>query len=314
MRIHLRVTLAALFLAALPGLALGAQRREVKKTVDFDPGGQLTLETNRGSIHLDSWDQKRIKIVARIEAPEGIDAEYARRIVEAARVELQGDSRAFTIRSNYDDVPYREEHKGSRSRTVPHIHYRIQAPRKLNLRVEDSRSHIDISGFEGEVEVEAHRGSLDVRDLSGSLRLVTSRGPFEARDLSGTLHLEAHRGTFSARNLTGSIFLDVSRGKAALSEIRGALEVKASRADVTLDAIQIEGDSRVENYRGTIELRLPESVGLSLRTEIGERGEFLSDREILMQRIRGRNFEGTINGGGPELCVKIDRGKIILKR
>lgn len=311
---YLGVTFAVLFLVALPGLAPGVQSKELKKTADFEPDGHLTLETNRGSIHLDSWDQKRMKIVARIEAPEGIDADYARRIVEAARVELQGDSRSFTIRSNYDDVPYREEGNGSRFRIFPHIHYRIQAPRKLNLRVDDSRSSIDISGFEGEMNVRTHRGNLNVRDLSGSLQLETSRGPLKAKNLNGTLHLETNRGTLSAINLTGTIHLDISRGKAALSEIRGTLDAKTSRADITLDAIQIEGDSRVESYRGTIELRLPESLGLSLRTEIGKRGEFLSDFEILMQKIRGKDFEGTINSGGPELYVKTDRGKIILKR
>lgn len=103
----LRVFAVALFLAA--AVPAAAQSREFAQTVDLDPGGALRISGNKGSMQVTSWDQPRVEIRARIERPGDVDADYAARAVEATRIDVVGDGRSLTVRSNYDAVPTRHD-------------------------------------------------------------------------------------------------------------------------------------------------------------------------------------------------------------
>ena len=257
--------------------APAAQNREFRKTVELGAGGDLTLKTDKGSVRLTAWDRNQVEIFARIGAPENVSADYARRAVEGARVEVYGDVRSLTVRSDFDGVPYKDGFI-NRSRSLPHIHYEIRAPRNLNISMEVDRSRLEISGFEGEA------------------RINTDRTPL------------------TANNLAGGIRLNMDRGRATLTGFKGTLDIEVDRTDVELQSVEIEGDSRFEIDRGDIELRLAGAQGLSLHANISRRGDFHSDFGVTLRSKRGKNFEGTINGGGPKLSIHADRAKVRLKR
>src|SRR5437762_8769693 len=107
------------------GFATLPQSREFRKTVAFEPGSDLTFDSDKGSVKLTSWDRREIEIYARIEPPENTDSDYGRRAVEAAKIEVFGDARSLTVRSNFDDVPNRDDRWGQ-SKTLPDIHYEIR--------------------------------------------------------------------------------------------------------------------------------------------------------------------------------------------
>src|SRR5262249_765884 len=142
--LFLIVSLAIFVIAPLKFAAV-MQAREFRKTVEFSPGADLRFNTDKGSVRLTSWDQNRVDIYARIEPPDNEDADYGRRAVEAARIEVLGDSRSLTIRSNFDDVPYKTGEGYSRS--APNIHYEIRAPRNLNLDLGADRCKVEVQGF-----------------------------------------------------------------------------------------------------------------------------------------------------------------------
>src|SRR5436189_294210 len=99
-----RLLVVAILLLTATMLASTFQSREFRKTVDFQPGGQLTIKTDLGSVKLTSWDQNRVEVYALIEPQKDTSAEYAARAVEAAKVEVSGDTRSLTIRSNFEDI------------------------------------------------------------------------------------------------------------------------------------------------------------------------------------------------------------------
>lgn len=314
MEIQSGFNVAMLSVVTLVSMGFGPQSKTFKDTVKFEQGGSLTLHVGPGSVNLRSCDENEIRINALIKSPKGVDAEYARGIVEAARVGVKRGLRSLTIQSIYDDVPYRKDGEDSGARIIPHIHYRIQAPRNLNLHLNTSRSRIDVSGFEGETTVKAQRGDQNIRNLRGRIRVQVSRGNLTANELNGSINIRGNRSSISAKALAGVTDLNLSRGKADLSEMRGTLTATSNRADLTVKGIQIDGDSRVDCYRGTVRIVIPDSLGLSIRTDLGRRGHLESDFEINVSKVDGRNFVGRLNGGGPELFLKIDRGDIILKR
>src|SRR5215475_6726020 len=274
--LFLIVLLATSIIAPLKSAAV-IQSKEFRKTVEFVSGGDLRFNTDKGSVRLTSWEQSRVEIYARIEAPEDVDADYGRRAVEAARIEVSGDARSLIIRSNFDDVPYKDGLGHSRS--LPDIHYEIRAPRNLNLDLGADRCKVEAQGF------------------SGRIRIDTDRTPVTANDLSGEIQIK------------------MDRGKATVTRFQGRLDLDTDRTDSQLQAVRIEGDSRLNVGRGECEMKIPDSQGLTLNSRLGRRESLNSDFGLTINSLHDRNdIEGVINGGGPRLTIEGDRGVIHLKR
>jgi len=114
-------------------------------------------------------------------------------------------------------------------------------------------------------------------------------------------------------DLGGDIRLKMDRcGNSALSGFRGTLNVEMDRSELTVGALHISGDSRLEVSRGEAMLKLPRSQGLSVSANVGRRADFDSEFAISTRRF-GDRVEGDINGGGPKLLIHTDRGKVELK-
>lgn len=264
-----------IMLLMLPGPGFG-QNKEFSQTVDLEPGGELWLVTDRGSVRLTSWDQNRVEIYARIEAPRDVDRDYAEEAVEATRIDVNVTARSVRIRSNYSDVP--SYGWTGQNRRIPDIHYEIRAPRNLNLDVDVDRNRTTIEGIQGAIRIETDRTELDGRDW------------------------------------VGDITLNMDRGELRLTEVRGSLDIKTDRTEVRIDMIGLEGNSRFDADRGNVELRLPEAQGFMLRADVGRRGSFHSDFKITTRSFRDRIIEGAINDGGPELRFRGDRAEFRLRQ
>lgn len=271
-----RYRLSALYtlLLTLPILVSAFQSREFRRTIDFQSGGQLTVRTDLGSVKLTAWDQNQIEVYARVEPPQDVSSEYAARAVESAKIEISGGPQSLTIRSNFDDVPAMDWH----SKRMPSIHYEIRAPRQLNLNLDADRCKVDAGGFAGRIKLNTDRTTVGAYDLSGEI---------EVR---------------------------MDRGEATLSNLQGSLSIQTDRTNSRIEAVRIDGNSKLDIGRGECELRLPESQGLSLRANTGRRESFHTDFAVAANNFDKERIEGTINGGGPQLVINTDRSTVRLKR
>lgn len=261
-----------------PESAVG-QTREFSDTVDFEPGGSLSINTQRGTVKLTTWDQARVEVFARIEAPDGVSRSYAEEAVESVHIDVNGSARSLTIRTVYDDVPYYDDNDDGwgHSRRIPHVHYEIRAPRQLDLDLELERVNSTLEGIEGRVHIESERGDIDGQDWRGD------------------------------------IVMRLERGEVRLSNITGAIDLDLERVNVEIDRWQIDGNSRVTAERGVVNLQLPEDQGLELRADVGSKGDFDSDFQITARNFRRNKIEGVINGGGPRLHLQGERTEFRLR-
>jgi hypothetical protein len=267
----------ALSVVAALALAVPAagQTREFRQSVPFQPGSELTFDTDKGSVVLTAWDRAEVAVFARIEADEREEADYARRVVEAARIEITGGAQRLSIRSNFDDVP----EKGGRwnYRQLPNIHYQIQAPRSVVLRLTVDRSRASLNGF------------------TGRFHLQTDRSPLDARDLSGDVQIK------------------MDRGEMRLDTLRGSLNLETDRTNSRIVGFAIEADSHLQISRGTVDVSVPDRQRLSVSARTGRRIAFSSEFPIPRRGVNDR-IEGPINGGGPRLSVDGDRSEVRLRR
>jgi hypothetical protein len=206
-----------------------------------------------------------------------VSEDYGRRAVEAAQVDVIGGGQSLTVRSNFDDIPYKDG-GDYRSKALPDIHYLIRAPRSLNLSIDVDRSRVEAQGFKGKIN------------------LTTDRTMVAGSDLSGDIHIK------------------IDRGEARLSNLRGALDIETDRTSSKLRAVHIDGDSQIEIDRGDIELSIPGSQKLTVSAVKNRRADFENDFGLALNSSGGNSIEGTINGGGPKLSIRADRGRVSLRR
>ena len=275
--IQLRVAAALAVALMLPAGAF-AQERVFDQTVPLAPGGRLSVDSSKGSLQLTGWDREEVEVHARIEAPHNVSDDYARRAVEATRIEVTGSGQSVRIEPDYSDVPNREDRWNDNSRSIPFIHFEIRAPRNVRLVAESDRGPATISGFDGELDIETDRGVASLSDLGGRIDVEIDRG-------------------------------DQSR----FANITGSFDLEVDRTDITMRNVTIEGDSRVEIDRGDLEIDLPADQALTILADMSRRAEFESNFPVTMESMDGRDFRGTINGGGPELSIESDRGRVSLR-
>ncbi len=279
-----RVFTIATVLTLLPGGLTGstgdafAEVRHYSKSVAFEPGGHLDVKTRQGSIDLTTWDRNEVEIVARIESPFDIDADYARKIVSALQIEVERSGGSLRIRSDYDDIPVYKRWFFS-MRQHPLVHYEIRMPRRTHLTLEVRHTDTTIQGVEGAIRVNAHYST------------VTGVG------------------------WTGLVRLDMDHGKLRLEKLEGSVELDAKHADVRMEAIRLNGDTRIHAHRGETELYLPRHQGLDLYSDISHESELDSDFKISSGDFeRGEGIiSGTINGGGSLLELRGDHTRFRLR-
>ncbi len=286
---HVCRALLTVGLGVAAAAAAAAQERTFRQTMEFQSGSRLALEADRGSVRLTSWDRPSAEIVARIEPPSGVDADYARRAVDGAAIEVRGNRRSVRIRTDYRGVP-----RGGLfgNRRLPRVHYEIRVPRELDLDLEVDRAATTLEGFEGRLLLDLDRSDLDLRDVGGALTLQFDRGRLQASGLAGSIAIRLDRA-----------------GEVVLDGARGDLRLDADRTDVVLRDLDVEGDSVVEMDRGDLDVELAADGAVTVDVSTTRRSGFSSDLPATFEP-RGGGFRGDVNGGGPVLRIQADRGAV----
>ena len=289
---RLPTCLLALLLAA-PGAAW-AQRDTFERRVDLAPGGNLSIDASGGSVLLLAWEEPAVEIQARIEAPADVDGAYARDIVAATRVDVRATAGTVSISNDFSAV----ERRGffDRRRTVPDVHYEIRAPRELNLDINLERgAGTTLRGFEGQIAITSERSDLNLVELRGALRIVLAQGQLQTSDFTGSLTLTVDRGE-----------------RAVLTRTSGSLLVAADETNVVLRGARIDGDSDVTINRGDFDLELAERQPLTIEAELSSQATIDSEQLVTLQQTDDR-YQGTLDGGGPALRIRADRGEVRLR-
>jgi len=249
-----------LFVAAS---AFADDTRVVRKQVEIRPDGRVSLETFKGTVHVRTWNQPRVDIVATI-APDPSGDKQAER-VELTEVRVSSSSGRVDIESDYSEASRVREGFfgtlfGMSGGTMPFVSYEIQMPASASLEIEDHKSDITVTGLGGELTIETHKGTAKATAQSGPVHVDTHKGAIDIdfASIARPSSFETHKGTIILRIPAGTRF-DVD---AVLddddvrfnSDFPMTIERTGSEGSVTA---QVNGGGplvRVETHKGTIKL------------------------------------------------------------
>jgi beta-lactamase regulating signal transducer with metallopeptidase domain len=212
------------------------------QTFAVDAGKKLDVNVDQGNVHLSTWDQNRVKIVARFKGPDV--AEFLKHFTT-------------TMSSNNDGVQLEAKGDGwaGLGRLKVEIDYEIQTPARFNADVDNRLGNIDAANLQGTVKLVTKLGNVTLSEITGKVEAETNSGNVSAAECAGTLALDTKQGNVSATRFAG----DSIQAESAMGNV--AAEMTAAP----------KGDSGLTTKMGNVHLKLAKkaAVNLTMSTNMG---------------------------------------------
>jgi len=114
--------------------------------------------------------------------------------------------------------------------------------------------------------------------------------------------------------LRGHVKAMVANGAVELTGLRGSVDAASVNGSVSVKMAEVTGRVRLESTNGRIALEVPKDTKATLNARSVNGGitvTGLTAQEATGRRIR--NLESVLNGGGPEIDVRVTNGRITIE-
>jgi hypothetical protein len=130
------------------------------------------------------------------------------------------------------------------------------------------------------------------------------------------LRIKDYKSDLIVKDLAAALDVNTYKGHLDVTGLSGGLKIETYKGEVNAGIVRVAGDVHAETYKGSIILRLPASAGFELSAESG-RGELNVEFPAETGRgghRRGLVARGAVNGGGPRVSLKTDKGSLALRK
>lgn len=227
------------FLLVIP-LGAATLTDEFEESWDVNPGGDLVLSNENGSIEIESWDRDQVHVQARVRVKAG-----SRNIAEDALKDFRivSSRDGDTIRITTKKPPGNDGlFSWLAGRNVElDVHYEVRVPSRFDLNVETVNGSIDAKSISGISKFETVNGRIVIRNAAGSVSAGTVNGSIDV-ELSTTAR--GDRMAFSTTN--GGISLALPQSIAA------DLDAATTNGKITSDIPVTSHSFTRSRVRGTL--------------------------------------------------------------
>lgn len=248
-----------------------------RRELPLASGGQLSVENFKGKIHVEGWDKDAVAV----DVYKRFEGNSSKRRQWLSETKVNFDQSADAVRIKVEYPHHNQilnfnwdEYQGA-------VELIIKAPRRVNL------------------DLEGHKPEVNVSRVHGSIRIRSHKSPINIESTVGAININTHKETIKMRDV----------------DIEQRLDVQIHKGDVEIDARDIGDLVTFDTHKANIVLRLPAGVGLNVDVDGGRRANFVSDFPVtLTTQAGGDRIRGRIEGGGPELQFRTDKGSLALRR
>jgi hypothetical protein len=327
----LQVAAFAVVLAALSGVsALADTENKVTKSFKAQPGEQLVVEVDRGSIEVKTADADSVEI--EITRKAGGSQSKAQQILK---------DHVVTTTQTDGRVEVRAEYKGAKTsgwfRRGPELQVscRVIVPRKFNVDLKTAGGSVKVSDLSGKVQahtsggsmkfekiegpVTAHTsgGSITVTSAKGNADVKTSGGGLSLSDIEGDVSAQTSGGSIRAEKLTGKSVVKTSGGSIEVADIKGAIDARTSGGSINVNLNgQPAGDCTFKTSGGSVTVVLGEQVAVDVdaHTSAGRVSTDFPVAATIQGEQKKNELKGKINGGGPLITAHTSGGSVRLQK
>lgn len=210
-------------------------------TQAMPPGGLLRVNSERGNITVNNWDQPQVKVV------------YHKRIFAGSQDEADSTDKAtmpqFQVQGTTVEVQANTEGAGSKGVASD---MEVYAPEKADVELTAQRGDVAITQRTGNVKVNAQHGDVSVDQVKGNVNVTTRHGSLNASNITGDLTSEGRLDDLTLDSIAGTVTVTADIfGDTQLSKLEKGATIRTSRTemqfarldgDLTMDTGDLQGD------------------------------------------------------------------------
>jgi hypothetical protein len=178
------------------------------------------------------------------------------------------------------------------------------------------------------VVIEKRHGGVSITSDYDALEAVTSwfssctSRPFVHYTVrmpkSAALRIKDYKSDLVVKDLAADLDVDTYKGRLDVEGLAGGLRVETYKGEVNAGIVRLASDVKAETYKGSIVLHLPGAAAFELAADAGRRGsirsDFASEESHTGSRRRSLRVSGAVNGGGPRVTLKTDKGSLSVRK
>ena len=303
--------LFVLAVAANSSLLRGAEYRpatrgQPEKKFVVKPGGLLIFDADlaHGEVETGDFESVRVKFESyyKVDTAEEVEALYDKLSIEMSQTE---NTVKVTVR-------FADENQANREKV--RLNFKVAIPRKFNLDFRTGGS-ATINDVDGTVKASTLGGSLTVKNVTGSLSASSKGGALTIGNVGGDLEARSVGGAATIGQVSGRVVSTSEGGSVWIKEAGNGMDATANGGSVTAYFPKTpSSDCKMTANAGTIELRLGESVAVTIDAAWTS-GGIVSDFKIASKEGKKSNsLKGDINGGGPLVTLRTTAGSIHINK
>lgn len=231
------------------------------RSMSFNQGNNLFVETRNGSVKIDSWKKEEIKI-------DGI--KKARAETEKKALEMIGNIEINILK---DAGSVKIEAKEVNNSWVD---FNIRVPEKAKPTIKSKNGSIRIQNLEGEIKAETKNGSIELSGIKGKVEIFSKNGQLALKDIkSEKIKAETKNGGIKILDAKGKLKIISKNGFLGLNNILSneiEAKTKNGRIEFSVNTLLKPSDMTLETKNGSLSASVPEDPELSIyaRTKNGE--------------------------------------------
>ena len=287
--------------------ASSGTRDEIEKSFPVKPGGLLNFDSDLANAEIVTSDTDMV----RVEFTREFKVDTAQELDELRNklsVEMAQSDNTVNVTVRFADD------RQQRDRNKVRLDFRITMPRKFNLDLRTGGS-AKVGDVDGRAKASTLGGSLKLGNVSGPVTATSRGGSLSIGDVGADLEARSYGGSTKVGHVNGRVLATAEGGSVSIEEATEVIEATANGGSVKASiSKQPRSDSKITANAGSIDLRLPASVAVTIDaacTAGGISSDFNIDKK---QRDDPTRLKGNINGGGPVVMLRATAGSIHLRK
>lgn len=287
-------------------------RDSIEQSFTVVPGGWLNIETDKGSIEIQTAQQPQVHVLVDLHADVASEGR-ARKILKKYVVDIAQFENEIRIDAKFesDDSVFWD-----RDRKRLKVRFTITVPRQYNLNLRTSGGSIQVADIEGEVDSITSGGGLRFGNITGTLNAETSGGSIRLKSCTGRADVHTSGGSIRIEKSAGPVTAKTSGGSIHVDEVMGSIDARTSGGSIEAYISQQPTDPcSLKTSGGSINVYLVPGVGLDVDAKTSGGGVSTDFPVTVMGELKRSVLRGKINAGGPEMVLRTSGGNIrLLKR
>ena len=211
-----------------------AKNETIDKTFNVSSGGTLTINSDQGSMEVESWNKQEVKI----------------QVKKKARNQERLDAFKLSFDQSGNDISVEGDGEWNSKVSVEYI---ITVPSSFNLDLKTGGGSLKVGDLSGIIKLRTSGGSIKVGNVDeGSVDANTSGGSIKVGNVNGHLTVDTSGGSIDLGNVTGVSSINTSGGSIKLKS--GGDNVKADTSGGSIKIGPVKGNVVVDTSGGSINI------------------------------------------------------------